>query len=142
MIKCVAPTAMERVKRVIPVAVLALIFLVGFAGAAHITTQQLSDTNVALGDANVTDANLNVVSYDFKYTGRNVTQVDVTVENTAGSDITTDVEVVLLHGSTQTASGTASSVTVPANGQTTASITTVDTSITQVETVEITVRGV
>ena len=119
----------SKLRSSIPIwAVIALVIVVSAGTAAAVTIVTIDANPIAPGSGTLSgSSDLTLNSQDLQYSGNNVTAVDVNVSNSAASDRTGNVYVVLQDSSGNTvASETVTDQTFTANSDTitTASFTT------------------
>lgn len=116
-----------------------VVVVVGIAAGAHITSSSLDSTHVSAGDTSVESSALEITGYAFTYAGNDVTEIDVTIENTESSTIDAEVRIVLTHDGSTVGEGTQSATW--SDGATETVTVSISTSphITDIEDIDITV---
>lgn len=110
-----------RTRLKIPVWVVAVVALLAAGTVAAVTVSSLSFNPIEPAEGQVTNsADLAINGSDITYAGLNATQVDVTINNSAGTSHTVDAEVTIKDsGNNIQDTATQTGVNVPAGGSTT-----------------------
>lgn len=128
-------------KWVVIVSVIALVFGTGVV-VGQVTNNTLNTQTVDIGSAQVQESNLDVESYELDLSGNNVTAVNTTINNTAGSDINnTNVTVTLIDSNGNVvAENTNTSVDFSSDERKTVIVDGYDTGLSNVQDIDIRVE--